>query len=158
MSSMDWAVVRQIYLEGVASGQATFETEAPAWEAWDGNHNAFGRLIATVDHEVVGWAALGPVSSRKVYRGVAEVSVYVAAKSRGHGFGRVLLEALIQEAEKNGIWTMQASIFPENEASIELHRRCGFHEVGRRARIAKLNGVWRDTVLMERRSSTVGSN
>ena len=158
MSSEDWPAVRQIYVEGIASGQATFETEAPAWEAWAGNHNAFGRLIAMVDHEVVGWAALSRVSSREVYRGVAEVSVYVAEKSRGHGFGRVLLEALIQEAEKNGIWTMQASIFPENEASIELHRHCGFREVGRRERISKLNGIWRDTVLLERRSSLVGSN
>lgn len=158
MSAEDWPAVRQIYVEGIASGQATFETEAPAWEAWDGNHNAFGRLIAMVDHEVVGWAALSRVSSREVYRGVAEVSVYVAEKSRGHGFGRVLLEALIQEAEKNGIWTMQASIFPENEASIELHRHCGFREVGRRERISKLNGIWRDTVLLERRSSLVGSN
>jgi len=158
MSPEDWGVVREIYLQGIAAGHATFEIEAPTWERWDVNHHTFARLVVVVNTEVLGWSALSPVSTRKVYAGVAEVSVYVAQTARGKGLGRVLLEALIEEAEKNGIWTLQASIFPENHASIELHHRCGFREVGRRERIAKLNGVWRDTILLERRSSTAGTD
>jgi L-amino acid N-acyltransferase YncA len=153
-----WPQVREIYLEGIATGQATFETEAPTWEQWHANHHSFGRLVLTVEDEIRGWSALGRVSARQVYNGVTEVSVYVAAGSRGQGFGRALLQRLIQEGEKNGIWTFQASIFPENIASIELHRACGFREVGRRERIAKLNAVWRDTVLLERRSQVVGTD
>jgi len=149
----DWPLVRSIYEEGIATGQATFETQAPTWEQWDANHHNFARLVLTVKNEVKGWAATSRVSARKAYAGVAEVSVYIAATARGQGFGRQLLHALILESGVSGIWTLQASIFPENVASIELHQRCGFREVGRRERIAQLNGVWRDTVLLERRST-----
>jgi phosphinothricin acetyltransferase len=152
MRAGDWEQVRAIYLEGIRTGHATFETEAPTWEQWDEAHLAFARLVMRDDERVSGWAALNPVSKRHVYRGVAEVTVYVAESARGQGIGRALLEALINESERNGIWTLQASIFPENIASVELHLRCGFREVGRRERIAMLNGVWRDTLLFERRS------
>jgi L-amino acid N-acyltransferase YncA len=151
-----WPGVLEIYLAGIAGGQATFETNPPTWEAWDAAHHSFARLVVTNDGEIAGWAALSPVSARHVYRGVAEVSVYVRPKSQGQGYGHVLLTALITESEQHGIWTMQASIFPENVASISLHSRCGFREVGRRERIGKLNGIWRTTVLMERRSQLVG--
>jgi L-amino acid N-acyltransferase YncA len=156
MEPEDWAVVRRIYLEGIAAGHATFETEPPSWERWNETHHIFGRLILEAASEILGWSALSRISAREVYRGVAEVSVYVGGNSRGQGFGRTLLEALIQESERNHLWTLQASIFPENEASLRLHRRCGFREVGRRERIARLAGVWRDTVLLERRSDVVG--
>ena len=152
MRPEDWPVVRAIYLEGIATGQATFETEAPSWPQWDGAHLRFARLVARDGGEVLGWAALTPTSVRAAYAGVAEVSVYLGARHRGQGIGRSLLEALIRESEQNGIWTLQAVMFPENAASVALHRRCGFREVGRRERISKLNGVWRDTVLLERRS------
>jgi L-amino acid N-acyltransferase YncA len=156
MTTTDWPDVQRIYLEGIATGNATFETEAPSWEHWDQNHHRFGRLVIVATNEVAGWAALGAVSSRRVYSGVAEVSVYVASSARGQGFGSALLGQLIELSEKNGIWTLQAGIFPENTASIELHRRFGFREVGRRERIGKLNGVWRDTLLLQRRSAVVG--
>jgi L-amino acid N-acyltransferase YncA len=152
----DWPRVREIYLEGIATGNATFELTAPAWEEWDAGHLKRTRLVARDGDGVVGWAALSPVSGRCVYGGVAEVSVYVASDGRGKGIGRSLLDALIYASEQNGIWTLQAGIFPENEASIRLHLNCGFREVGRRARIGKMNGVWRDTVLLERRSTVVG--
>ena len=152
MKPDDWEQVRAIYLEGIRSGHSTFETEAPSWEKWDEGHHQFARLVMRDGETVLGWAALSPVSKRHVYRGVAEVTVYVSENSRGQGVGRALLEALIDESEKNGIWTLQASIFPENVASVQLHLRCGFREVGRRERIAMLNGVWRDTQLFERRS------
>ena len=157
MRASDWEQVRVIYLGGIRTGQATFETEAPSWEQWDDAHLPFARLVLRDgekrdDEQILGWAALSPVSKRHVYRGVAELTVYVAESARGQGIGRVLLEALINESERNGIWTLQASIFPENVASVALHRRCGFREVGRRERIAMLNGVWRDTLLFERRS------
>jgi L-amino acid N-acyltransferase YncA len=152
----DWEDVRTIYAEGIATGQATFETEAPSWEAWDACHLPCARLLARKDEAIVGWAALSPVSSRKAYAGVAEVSVYVAQNQRGAGFGRQLLEALIIDSEENGIWSLQAVMFPENAGSVALHRRCGFREVGRRERIGKLNGVWRDTILLERRSQRIG--
>ena len=155
MRASDWEQVHAIYLEGVRTGDATFETEAPSWERWDEGHLLFGRLVLREGAAVLGWAALSPVSKREVYRGVAEVTVYVAEGARGRGIGRALLAALIAESERNGIWTLQASIFPENTASVELHRRCGFREVGRRERIAKLHGVWRDTLLFERRSDAV---
>jgi len=147
----DWEQVRSIYLEGIRSGDSTFETDAPSWENWNEGHLQFARLVMRDGETVVGWAALSPVSKRLVYRGVAEVTVYVTESARGMGIGRALLEALIDESEKNDIWTLQASIFPENIASIELHLRCGFREVGRRERIAMLKGVWRDTILFERR-------
>jgi L-amino acid N-acyltransferase YncA len=154
-----WPRVRAIYLEGVATGQATFETEAPGWERWDASHLPFARLVALADGgRVAGWAALGPVSSRKVYEGVAEVSVYVGEGFRGAGVGRALLEELVRESEAAGVWTLQASVFPENAASVALHLVCGFREVGRRERVARLRGVWRDTVLLERRSRVVGAD
>ena len=151
MTPNDWEQVRSIYLEGIRTGNATFETDAPSWEKWDEGHLLFARLVMRDEEVVLGWAALSPVSKRVVYRGVVEVTVYVAESARGKGIGRALLEALIAESEKNGIWTLQASIFPENTASIELHLKCGFREVGRRDRIAMLNRVWRDTLLFERR-------
>lgn len=153
----DWPAVRDIYLQGIASGHATFETTAPEFDVWDSNHLKVARLVLISDDQVAGWAALSKVSARQVYAGVAEVSVYVATEFRRKGFGETLLRALIEAAERNGIWTLQASIFPENTGSIQIHNRCGFREVGRRERIAKLNGSWRDTVLFERRSSSVGN-
>ena len=156
MNPSDWDQVRAIYLEGIATGNATFETEAPSWEAWDSSHLPIARLVARRGDRVVGWAALSPVSQRCVYGGVAEVSVYVSQTHRHSGLGRQLLSALISESEQNGIWTLQAGMFPENVGSLTLHRRSGFREVGRRERIGKLNGVWRDTILWERRSSLVG--
>ena len=140
----------------LATGDATFETEAPDWERWDASHLRACRLVAVAGGRVAGWAALSPVSAREVYAGVAEVSVYVAADFRGRGLGRTLLEALVRASEAEGIWTLQASIFPENVASVALHATCGFREVGRRERVGKLQGRWRDTVLLERRSRTVG--
>ena len=153
----DWEQVRSIYEEGIASGQATFELEAPPWQRWDAAHHPFGRLVARCDGRVAGWAALSPVSSRECYRGVAEVSVYVSADYRGRGIGRQLLLALVNESERHGIWTPQGATFPENEASIKLQRGCGFRVIGKRSRIAQHHGLWRDTILTERRSTTLGS-
>jgi phosphinothricin acetyltransferase len=158
MVAEDWERVRTIYLAGIATGQATFETESPEWEQWDSAHLSTPRLIAISEGRIAGWAALSPVSARCVYAGVAEVSVYVNAGFRGRGVGSQLLEALVKESEQNGIWTLQASIFPENAASTLLHKSCGFREVGRRERIGKMSGVWRDTLLFERRSRLVGSD
>jgi len=155
MTPGDWEQVRTIYLEGVHEGNSTFETEAPSWEAWDEAHHKSPRLVMRVGDHVLGWAALSPVSKRRVYSGVAEVSVYVTESARGKGIGRALLDALIDKSEESGIWTLQASIFPENVASIELHLQCGFREVGRRESIAMLKGVWRDTILFERRSKRI---
>jgi phosphinothricin acetyltransferase len=153
----DWEQVRAIYLDGIAAGQSTFETEAPSWEQWDAGHHPFARLVARSDGRVVGWAALSPVSRRRCYAGVAEVSVYVSAEHRGQGVGRQLLTAIIADSERHGIWTLQGATFPENETSLRLQRACGFREIGRRERIARLRGVWRDTVLTERRSPVVGT-
>lgn len=158
MQTGDWEQVRSIYLEGIATGHSTFETDAPSREAWDAAHLGEPRLVARGGDEILGWAALSPVSSRRVYAGVAEVSVYVAEGGRGRGVGRALLEALVAGSERVGIWTLQAGIFPENAASVRLHLRCGFREVGRRERIGKLRGVWRDTLLLERRSQNVGAS
>ena len=152
MQAGDWEQVRAIYLEGIKTGNSTFETEAPSWEAWDEAHLQFARLVMRDGDRILGWAALSPVSKRSAYRGVAELTVSVTESARGQGIGRALLQALIEESETNGVWTLQASIFPENIASVELHRRCGFREVGRRERIGILDGVWRDTLLFERRS------
>jgi L-amino acid N-acyltransferase YncA len=152
----DWPAVREIYGEGIDTGNATFETELPGWKKWDSGHRQDCRLVAQNANQVLGWAALSPVSARHVYAGVAEVSVYVAAVSRKNGVGRVLLKALIENSERCGIWTLQAGIFPENVASIVLHKSLGFQEVGIRRRIGKLADVWRDTLLLERRSSIVG--
>lgn len=156
MRASDWEQVSSIYLEGIRSGHSTFETTIPTWEQWDAGHLPFARLVIRNGDVVLGWAALSPTSRRHVYRGVAESTVYVTKTQHGKGIGRALLEALIADSEKNHVWTLQASIFPENTASLELHLRCGFREVGRRERIAQLNGIWRDTLLLERRSSTVG--
>ena len=157
MLPSDWEAVRAIYLEGIATGNATFETDAPSWEAWDRAHVADPRLVARdPDGSVLGWAAVTPVSGRCVYAGVADLSVYVSAAARGRGVGRALLTALIQSSERAGIWTLQAGIFPENAPSLALHRACGFRDVGRRERIGKMHGVWRDVLLLERRSVSAG--
>lgn len=152
MNPRDWEQVRSIFREGIATGYTTFETDPPSWEKWDTGHLDIARLVARKGDQVLGWAALSPVSSRDAYRGVAELSVSVKEESRGQGIGRALLEALIEHSERNEIWMLQAAIFPENTASVKLHLRCGFREVGRRERIGKLNGSWRDTLLFERRS------
>ena len=152
----DWVQVKEVYLEGIATGHATFETAAPSWEQWDAAHLPFARLVARQEDNLIGWAALSPVSQRCVYGGVAEVSVYVSASSRRSGVGRKLLQSLIDESEQNGIWTLQAGMFPENTGSLSLHQSCGFREVGRRERIGKMNDIWRDTILLERRSPVVG--
>src|SRR6266851_6837596 len=156
MQPPDWDEMREIYLQGIAGGQATFETEAPSWEQWDAMHLGAPRLVARDAGKIIGWAALSPVSQRRAYAGVAETSVYVAFDKHGMGVGRQLLDALISESEQNGVWTLQAVMFAENQASVALHRGCGFREVGRRERISKLNGVWRDTILLERRSTRIG--
>jgi L-amino acid N-acyltransferase YncA len=152
----DWPAVRAIYEDGIRSGHATFETEPPAWEQWDAAHRDV-RLVAERDGVVVGWAALSPVSSRCCYEGVGEVSVYVAEEARGAGLGRALLDELVRRSEQAGYWTLNAGVFPENEASLRLHRACGFREVGKRERLGRLHGVWRDVVLLERRSTLVGT-
>jgi phosphinothricin acetyltransferase len=152
----DWPAVRAIYAEGIATGNATFEQEPPAWEAWDRSHLATCRLVAEHDGRVVGWAALSPVSDRCVYGGVAEVSVYVAEVARGHGVGRALLQALVEESEREGLWTLQAGVFPENLASVRVHEQCGFRVVGRREKLGRLRDRWRDVLLLERRSPVVG--
>jgi L-amino acid N-acyltransferase YncA len=149
----DWPAVKAIYEQGIAGGNATFETEAPSWDEWDRTHLEGHQLVAVQDSEIVGWAALSPVSERCVYEGVAENSVYVADSAQGRGVGRALLEELVARSERDGIWTIQTGIFPENEASIELHKRCGFRAVGVRERIGQHHGVWRDVVFMERRSA-----
>lgn len=152
-----WEHVRRIHLEGIATGKATFEADAAAsWDDWSREHLEYGRIVAMRDDEVVGWAALTPVSDRCVYAGVAEVSVYVGAKARGQGVGSLLLTALIEESERHGIWTLQAGVFADNDTSIALHERCGFRLVGRRERLGRLGGAWRDVLLLERRSDRVG--
>jgi len=148
----DWPDVVRIYEEGMLTGNATFETKLPSWEAWDAGHLAEHRLVVTLDDEVVGWAALSPYSDRECYRGVAEESIYIAESVRGLGFGRQLLAALVASTDAAGIWTLQAGIFPENEASIALHVALGFRVVGVRERLGCLRGTWRDVVLLERRS------
>ena len=149
MQAEDWRAVRAIYLGGMHGGNATFETVAPSWEKWNAAHHQHSRII-------LGWAALRPVSDRKVYTGVAEVSVYVSAKAQRQGVGRALLDALIESSERNDIWTLNAGIFPENNASIGLHSSCGFRTVGRREKIGKLGNHWRDVMLLERRSKLTG--
>jgi phosphinothricin acetyltransferase len=151
-----WVSAERIYLEGIATGDATFETSAPSWEIWDRSHLPGLRVVATDGSAVVGWAALSPVTDRCVYAGVAEESVYVTESARGQGIGRLLLDDLIERSEAAGIWTIQTGIFPENEPSLRLHERVGFRVVGLRERIGQLQGVWRDVVFLERRSSKVG--
>ena len=147
----DWPAVHAIYAEGIATGNATFETEVPAFDRWAATHPKEYRFVATRDEKVVGWVAASPVSDRCAYAGVLEHSVYVDARVRGQGVGRRLLETLIAHADASGIWTIQSGIFPENVASVELHQRCGFRVVGTRERLGQLNGTWRDVLLMERR-------
>ena len=162
LTTAHWPQVLAIYAEGIATGHATFATELPTWQAWDDSHLTAARLVAVADGSgpdaanVLGWVTLSPVSGRCVYAGVAEVSVYIAAAARGQGVGWALLTALIAAAETQGIWTLQAGIFPENMASLALHEKSGFRLVGRRERIGQLHGQWRDTVLLERRSFVVG--
>ena len=152
----DWDDVARIYAEGIETRLATFETEVPTWEARDRAHLAEHRFMAREDGRAAGWAALAAVSSRCVYAGVAEVSVYVAAAARGHGIGTALLTALVASSEAGGVWTLEAGILPENEASVRMHERCGFRVVGRRERLGRMDGEWRDVLLLERRSRVAG--
>ena len=156
MRDADWPSVREIYEQGIATGHATFETDVPTWSEWNTSHLNTCRLVARQGNQTVGWVALSPVSGRRVYSGVAEVSIYVAASVRGRGIGRALLDRLVTASEREGVWTLQASMFPENTSSVRLHKACGFREVGYRERIGQMKGVWRDTILMERRSDIVG--
>ncbi|MFL6130422.1 MAG: GNAT family N-acetyltransferase [Mycobacteriales bacterium] len=156
MDDGDWASVRAIYAEGIATGHATFETEVPAWPRWDAGHLPEHRLVAVSGGWVVGWAAVSPVSDRCAYAGVVEHSVYVAEQARGRGVGRLLLAALVESTERAGIWTIQTGVFPENAASLALHRAAGFRVVGVRERPGRLHGRWRDVVAMERRSARAG--
>jgi L-amino acid N-acyltransferase YncA len=151
----DWPAVEAIWAAGIGTRSATFETETPSWATFDGTRHPGHRLVAALDGEIAGWAALAPVSRRPCYVGVAEDSVYVASAARGRGIGLALMEALVAGADAGGIWTIQTSVFPENAASLALHERVGFRVIGRRERIAQLDGVWRDTLFLERRSPTV---
>lgn len=148
----DWTSVSRIYAEGIATGIATFETEVPSWDVWNEKFIKKCRLVAELNDKVIGFAVLSQVSKRKVYKGVAEVTVYVAQEKRGKGIGKQLLEALVDESEKQGFWTLQAGIFSENISSIELHKKCGFRVVGIREKVGKRDGIWYDNNLMERRS------
>lgn len=148
--------VANIYLEGIATGHATFQTEAPDWNNWDKTHLPHSRFIAVDNDIILGWAALTPVSSRCVYAGVAEVSIYVSTKHHGKGVGDLLMQKLVEDSEANNIWTLQSGIFPENKASIGLHIKHGFRIMGTREKIGKMNDTWRDTVIMERRSKVAG--
>ncbi len=156
MQASHWKAVSKIYEEGIATGFATFETTAPNYSDWDSAHLQQCRFVALKESTVVGWAALSPVSSRCVYGGVAEISVYVSAKHRGFGIGKKLMLQLITESEKLGFWTLQSGIFPENLGSIKLHEAVGFRYIGKRERIGKLHGIWKDNLLFERRSNVVG--
>jgi L-amino acid N-acyltransferase YncA len=156
MRERDWHAVREIFVQGIRSGNATFEAQAPEWEHWDAAHLKNCRLVARLADEVLGWAALTPTSNRCVYAGVAEVSVYVAERARGRKIGAFLLRALVEASERAGIWTLQAGIFPENVASIEIHKQAGFRLLGVRERLGSMNDRWRDVVMMERRSKVAG--
>lgn len=164
MLTQHWADVARIYAEGIATGHATFQKDVPTWADWNASHVPYGRLVAVKSAEIgqntegvlLGWAALTAVSNRCVYGGVAELSVYVSATARGQGVGKLLMEHLIKEAETNGVWTLQAGIFPENTNSVQLHLKTGFRQIGFREKVGKMEGVWRDTLLFERRSKVVG--
>ncbi|MGB5554093.1 MAG: N-acetyltransferase family protein [Flavobacteriaceae bacterium] len=156
MSPDDWHAVSIIYAEGISTGFATFEKNIPTYEAWDVAHMKPCRLVALAENKVIGWAALSPVSSRCVYGGVAEVSVYIGKQSRGLGCGSLLMQALIEKSEEEGIWTLQSGIFPENIGSVTLHKKVGFRYIGKRERVGKLDGVWKDNLLFEKRSKRVG--
>jgi phosphinothricin acetyltransferase len=151
----DWPRVEEIYAQGIATGDATFETAPPSWEEFNATRLPAHRFVALDDGEVVGWVAVSPASSRECYAGVVEHSVYVAESARGQGVGRTLMETLLASTDAAGIWTIQTSVFPENEATLALHERVGFRVVGRREQIARLGGAWRDTLLLERRSPAV---
>ena len=156
MTADDWKNVSEIYRQGIETGNATFQQEIPTYTDWDNGHLKNWRIVAIKDNEVAGWAALTPVSGRCVYAGVAEVSVYVADKNRGHKIGHKLLEKLIIESENEKLWTLQAGIFPENIASLKIHEALGFRKIGHRERIGQMNGIWRDIILLERRSKLIG--
>jgi len=156
MTANDWKSVAEIYKQGIETGNATFQQEIPTWNDWDNGHIKSCRIVACMENEIVGWAALSSVSARKVYAGIAEVSIYVANKYRGHGIGYKLLEKTITESESENFWTLQVGIFPENQASLHIHKKLNFREIGYRERIGKMNGTWRNTVLLERRSKIVG--
>lgn len=155
MTTADWKQVCEIYVQGIKSGKSTFQTEVPTWNAFDQNHFENCRLVAREEAKVTGWIALSPVSSKGAYKGVGELSVYVAEEARGKGIGSRLLAALIAESEKEGFWTLQASVLSGNQASLDLHRKQGFRTVGYREKIAMIEGEWRDSILLERRSITV---
>lgn len=156
MKNSDWPAVAEIYQQGMDTGFATFEKVVPSFEVWDASHLAVGRLVAVNGETILGWAALSPVSSRCVYGGVAEVSVYIGQGNRGQGVGKMLMQQLIFESEKAGLWTLQSGIFPENEGSVELHFKMGFRFIGKRERVGKRDNVWKDNLLFERRSTVVG--
>ena len=156
MQPEHWDQVKTIYEQGIATGNATFQTSAPSWSEWNESHLIKGRLVAFDNNEIIGWAALTPVSGRCVYAGVAEVSVYVNEKSRGKGIGAKLLSELVTTSEVDGFWTLQAGVLRENISSVKMHEACGFQIVGVREKLGQLKGVWRDVVLLERRSSVVG--
>ncbi|UUF12558.1 MULTISPECIES: GNAT family N-acetyltransferase [Flavobacterium] len=155
LSDKHWNQVKIIYQKGIDTGNATFQTSAPTWEDWDNSHLKSCRVVMQEDGNVIGWAALTPVSSRCVYAGVAEVSVYVDPEHSGKGIGLTLLNELVLQSEAEGIWTLQAGIFPENTASLRIHEKAGFRILGTREKIGKQNGIWRDTALLERRSSVI---
>ncbi len=157
MLPQHWQDVARIYAEGIATGNATFQKDIPSWKEWNSSHLQNCRFLAlNTEGVVLGWAALTPVSGRCVYAGVAEVSVYVTPQYSGHGVGKILMNALIESSETDGLWTLQAGIFPENIGSVRLHESVGFRQIGRRERIGKMDGKWRDTLLLERRSEKVG--
>jgi L-amino acid N-acyltransferase YncA len=156
IEEQDYPELSRIYLNGISTGHATFQKTAPSWKEWDESHLENCRICVVDDDKLVGWAALTPVSSRCVYAGVAEVSIYVDERRRGKGIGTLLMDQLIKESEQEGIWTLQAGIFPENISSIELHKRSGFRVIGVRERIGNMDGVWRDNLILERRSNIVG--
>jgi L-amino acid N-acyltransferase YncA len=156
MKADDWKSVAEIYRQGIETGHATFQQDIPNWDEWNNGHLKDCRIIAEQDSEIVGWAALTPVSGRCVYAGVAEVSVYVSDNHKGQKIGTNLLNKLVSESEKEGFWTLQAGIFQENIPSLLIHEKAGFRKVGFREKIGKMNGIWRDTILLERRSKTIG--
>jgi phosphinothricin acetyltransferase len=156
MNYSDWPLVAEVYRQGIETKNSTFESEVPSWELWDGSHLKLCRIVAVSAGTLTGWCALNGISSRKVYSGVAEISIYISDKFKKQGIGTMLLEKLITESEKEGFWTLQAVMFPENVASLKLHKKMGFRIVGYREHIAKMDGKWRDVILLERRSKNVG--
>ena len=156
MKKDDWISVAEIYRQGIESGNATFQRDIPTWDEWDSGHIKTCRIVASINNEIAGWATLTSVSGRLVYAGVAEISVYVSNLFKGQKIGTQLLERLISESEKEGYWTLQAAIFPENKASLKIHLNLGFRNVGFREKIGKMSDIWRDTILLERRSQKVG--